>query len=163
MPNNLTDNEIKKALECCISDKPCKECKCPLYESGCEKDIRTLEKLSLDLINRQDEKINQMYEALDFRASKITELEDKVATLQAENESLKNAYKQCTWERDAYIEIENIAIANAKAEAYTEFAEKIGKTLKGRIAFSDIRGSVILEGVIELVDNLLKEMVGEDN
>jgi hypothetical protein len=91
----LTDNEIKKALECCTESSHCS--KCPFANIP---DVRIctskMSELALDLINR----------------------------LQAENERLKNAYKQCAWERDAYIEIENIAIAEAKAEAYMECIEK---------------------------------------
>lgn len=73
--------------------------------------------------------------------------------LQAKNESLKNAYKQCAWERDAYIEIENTAIAEAKAEAYTEFAERLREN---SIATFSFKGVVM----VEEIDNLLKEMVG---
>ena len=124
MPNNLTDNEIKKALEDWIKN----------YD-GSYVNFKTLGN-ALDLINR----------------------------LEAENESLKNAYKQCAWERDAYIEIENTAIAEAKAEAMTEFAEEFGKLLWG------MKNKYLNEGNLghasafvlahTKLQNFLKEMVG---
>lgn len=60
----MTDNEIIKALECCISGQPCKETKCPFYKKGCEIDIYAVEKYALDLINRQKAEIEKLKEAL---------------------------------------------------------------------------------------------------
>jgi hypothetical protein len=50
----MTDNEIKKALECCCSETTEKNCgNCPLFNVGRPDCYRTLAKHSLDLINRQ--------------------------------------------------------------------------------------------------------------
>ena len=49
MPNNLSDAEIKKALECCQNQLDCVDCKCVDY---CPQDINELNALALDLINR---------------------------------------------------------------------------------------------------------------
>lgn len=69
----LTDKEIVKALECCSEEDKCKEC--PYYNKGNFKCLNyKFFKDLLDLINR----------------------------LQAENERLKNAYKQVAWERDCF-------------------------------------------------------------
>lgn len=51
----MTDNEIKKALECCVSTDDCK--KCPL--GGTHQCYPTLEKNALDLINRQQAEIEK--------------------------------------------------------------------------------------------------------
>ena len=107
---------------------------------------RTIKRL-LDFIEAQEEYINR---------------------LQAENERLKNAYKQCAWERDCfeadnkrlYEIIENkggsILIANAKAEAYKEFAEMLKEKAKPHY-FDNCNFAVPIEDI----DNLLKEMVGD--
>lgn len=111
MPNNLIDNEIKKALECCSENAPCSEC--PMWERG-PNCVDGLYRYALNLINR----------------------------LQAENERLSK--------------ITRPLIAEIKAEAMTEFAEELKeKSFKTY----DWRGMV---KVVD-IDNLLKEIVGEDN
>ena len=57
MPDKLTDNDIKKALECCANDKPCYENQCPFYKNACDNDLHALEKYALDLINRLESRI----------------------------------------------------------------------------------------------------------
>ena len=134
MEKRLTDNEIVKALECCVT-KGAKCTDCPAFvkvdRSNCKKYFRG----AIDIINR----------------------------LQAENERLKNAYKQCAWERDTFTEIkkEYIAklIAKTKAEAYKEFADKLKLHAYHEC---DITGYRYLVVQIEEIDNLLKELVGEN-
>ena len=46
---------------------------------------------------------------------------DLIKRQKAEIERLQNAYKQCAWERDAFLE----EIKTAKAKVVTEFAEKL--------------------------------------
>lgn len=121
MPDKkLTDNEIVKALECCVGDNDGKNCfDCPLWEiDDCQ------ERLLLDalgIINR----------------------------LQVNNERLTTAHPKT---------IESIKKMRdkAKAEAYKEFAERLKKKYKPYV----ILGSEVAE--IE-IDNLLKEMLGENN
>lgn len=146
MPNNLTDAEIKKALECCIKWKREGDCaKCPLWESEklCVKEIRIL---ALDLINT---------------------LEEENKSLKAEVERLKNAYKQCAWERDIFAEDMTqeikkdcsylmLDIKTIKAEAYKEFAKRVKLRFSGTLSCS---GEVITRAV----DNLLNELVGDEN
>lgn len=54
----MTDKEIKKALECCSTYITLEECAwsdCPFVtEKGCSLELDELQKLSLDLINRQE-------------------------------------------------------------------------------------------------------------
>ena len=79
---------------------------------------------------------------------------DEINRLQAENERLRNAYKQCAFERDAYIEIENTAIAEAKAEAVKEFAERIKEFMHNKFkALDEYEFEYITERDI---DNLAK-------
>ena len=68
----MTDNEIIKALECCIVYENCDGCPCA--EDNSQYCLKATCKNALDLIKRQKEEL----------------------------ESLKNAYKQCAWERDVF-------------------------------------------------------------
>ena len=157
MPNNLTDNEIKKALECCSINKGCTGCYFNTHETD-DMCPRVLMRNALDLINRlQAEKMQleseverlkdetaEMLSTLDYRVEKILELVDKLKVAQAENERLSK--------------ITRTMVGEIKAEAYTEFVER----LKDGTGYYDemIKDVVYTE---EEVDNLLKEMVGEDN
>ena len=172
----MTDNEIKKALELCGSEYECHN-GCPYYNNGKFKcrDL-SIYRDALDLINRLE--------------TKNSNLTSDLTSLQNDLTSLKNAYKQCTWERDAYIEIENTAIAEAKAEAYKEFAKKSEielyvkrnerqkhweEYLKQHNTTKDyqvhewsvdnwLRGyGEAVQDIVSINDNLLKEKVGEDN
>jgi FtsZ-binding cell division protein ZapB len=155
MPNNLTDNEIKKALECCMESSHCS--KCPFVNI---LDIRIctskMSELALDLINQLETKNSNL-------TSDLTSLQNDLTSLKAENESLKNAYKQCAWERDTFQEenerlskITLPLIAEIKAEAYTEFAERLKKESYERI---DLTAYVEVSDI----DNLLKEMIKNEN
>ena len=151
MPDKkLTDSEIVKAMECKIKFK-CPEC--PYFHSfPCDK-CNTMLKDTLDLINR----------------------------IQAENERLKEENNQlhkafvnaeCNYDDmrlkyiDKKVDVDRLLISNAeiKAEAYKEFAEE----LKKKIFFVNIHNCEKAEiKCIDLkpehIDNLLKELVGEDN
>ena len=129
----LTDNEIIKALE-------------EEIEYGCghyiEIEMSTI-KDTFDLINRLQAENERLWS---MNQAKL----DTIHDLQEEN----NWY--------------NETINTTKAEAYKEFADKIEerisiKILKGKSneyaeGFADA-----LDGVNGEIDNLLKELVGEDN
>lgn len=170
MPNNLTDAKIKKALECCLQsgDDGCPT-DCPLF-IGDDSCFSTLLKPTLDLINRQEQELR--------KCENVERLADKtIATLQAENESLKaeverlqNAYKQCAWERDIFAEDMTqeikkdcsylmLDIKTIKAEAYKEAFDKVKEELKN-IAKIDWQGGYYYLVGEAFFDNLLNELVG---
>ena len=136
----LTDNEIKKALECCIIQ--CSVCRqCPLLpiKDNRGKCYTNLKKQALDLINR----------------------------LQAENERLKeekdtmSAYiKGNGWGLISFVEF----CKNIKAEAYKECIEKV-KEQSNKAAWVSGGKLVAYEYTItaEKLNNFLKELVGEQN
>ena len=133
----LSDSEIAKALEESVSfDEP--------YESNFTLIRIEYIKYALDLINRYEEKNSNL-------TSDLTSLQNNLTSLQAENERLQNAYKQCAWERDAYIEVENTAISEARAEAYKEFAKRLKEN------FEPLNSPLLNNRI----DNLLKELIGE--
>ena len=131
----MTDNEIKKALECCVKAPFCSDkTDCPY--KGVEDCVKRHTLDALDLINR----------------------------LQTENERLKNAYKQVAWERDIFAEDMKeeikkdcsylmLDIKTIKAEAYKEFAERLKQ-----VFWSKAECDFLIRGI---VDNLLKELVGD--
>lgn len=57
----MTDNEIIKALECCLTrwSGNCEEKKCP-FVTECEHDLDSLERHALALINRQKAEIEAL-------------------------------------------------------------------------------------------------------
>ena len=101
---------------------------------------------------------------------------DLINRLQAENERLKNAYKQCAWERDIFQEgmkeeikkecsYLQLDINTIKIEAYKECIEKVKEELsllrKECRKVLDNDGVFAIDRARKKVDNLLKEMVGE--
>lgn len=156
----LTDEEIIKALECCAKSKTngdCKALKCP-----CFKDVTCifvdddygLQNLAFDLINRQKSEIERLKEC-----------------------------PKCVYEYDGEVmeycvqgPCSNFkTVEQIKAEAYKEFAEKAkenflnlqynAKTDRKNVKIEELSNQMnwLLHAVaIETVENLLKEMVGEE-
>ena len=132
----FADEEIIKALECC------KNCCC----KQCDEQPDFQE--AIDLINRQKAE----NEALKMEFSVMR---DKANSYKAENERLKAENTFAIAERNAFDTSFNKVLKqlkNAKAEAYKEFAER----LKGYR-----NGNYIFVSTV-LLDNLIKEMVGEE-
>lgn len=136
----MTDNDIKKALECCISENgnDCEECPCQniAYKQGNGGCCNQLSRYALDLINRQQAEI----EKLKAKVKKLKNIErfaDKLIKKQeAEIERLKAEIEEVN-EADRETELQALkeskenaklfceAINHAKSEAIEEFAEKI--------------------------------------
>ena len=112
-----TDNEIKKALECCVKVGYPFGCHdCPYCSLDCNEH---LDADALDLINRQKEEIERLKErrdkwkqiAEDFdKASRDTEKE--IEDLQTENEKLKT--KEERYNRIYHLLLDPLIVANGK-------------------------------------------------
>nr|DAP11649.1 MAG TPA: LysR family transcriptional regulator [Caudoviricetes sp.] len=160
---NLTDKEIIKALECCANGK-CGEC--PLFKEDCGDDI--ICKNALDLITRQKtENENLKVENQSLRSA-ANSLKMHYEEAQAEIERLKTeldfarAFRK---ETDTEFSLMHRKYGNmlktAKAEAYKEFAEKAKEFMHNK--FKDL-DEYEFEYITERdIDNLVKEMVGENN
>lgn len=134
------DEEIVKALECCAKSKTNNDCEalnCPCFKNGMcifVDDDYGLQNLALDLINRQKAEIERL----------------KGSTV------VNNIMESQRIKREA------------KANAYKEFAEKLQAFCKGIIAqkwnekVAPISWSCAYADFIDDIDNLLKEMVGEE-
>jgi hypothetical protein len=165
MDKKLTDSEIIKALECCISNKTCEEAKCPLYENGCEIDIQIPHRFALDLINRLQAENERLQGSVDRYNIQVANQREQIEKYEPIKETL------CVlWETMSSIGVakgkekptlEELAEAvdHIKSEAYKEFAERLKEETE---VYTDSAEDVFILAIgISKIDNLLKEMVGE--
>ena len=145
----MTDNEIKKALECCADEMGCAK-GCPFFDkkkSKCKvaSPYGAFEKLLLDLINRQQEMIDAFIAGQETLQKALAE---KIAEIERLNSDLR------VWNDIAHRETEYVEIA--KAEAIKEFAERLKEKAKPHY-FDNYAFAV----PVAFIDNLVKEMVGD--
>ena len=145
----LTDSEIIKALEELIKNF-CNTCK----HKNCEACSISVVKQSLDLINRQNAKIEYQKAEIDLLHDEGTKAYNEVNRLQAENERLIGdviTYK-VRWAKAT------VKLDTAKAEAYKEFADRLKIFVIPQLANGYTREIVLKRDI----DNLLKELVGDE-
>ena len=133
MKDKIIDEQIIKALECCAKEEDgnCAIRGCPLHKH-CKKDIHTLEKSALDLINRQKAEIDRLKKENEFHRKTITE----------------NAQRA--------LEVLVDEIDKAKSEAIKEFAERLKEKTK-LLPFAAMPHTYVT-GID--IDRLVKEMEG---
>ena len=165
-----TDNEIKKALECCGKNPPiCNVCG---YRGRCNRIdcYDYLKRDTLDLINR--------LQAENERLKNCVKSEDEVRAIA--KRTMEPLVKEITREQI------DIAVKQAKVEAYKEFAKKVNDEISEAVysnhraiterinehnanRYEDKICSMWDDQITALVsirfyiDNLLKEMAGENN
>ena len=150
MPDkNLTDNEIKKALECCADYKNTKCKGCPLEESCVDNNIC---ELALDLIN-----------CLQAENERLKEENKNLATVdyfQWEKDLKSEAYKE--FAERLLVEIQEAIISNGKAIEEREkkhnancYEDDFCIMCNGKIT--------ALGGIRYFIHNLLKELVGDSD
>ena len=148
--SEMTDNKIIKALECFVIPKDFNECGncvgCAFESKGlCHQNMSyEIAKLSLDLINRQKAEVERLNVELDNKQFRCDSC-DRIGLTRGE-----------------YL----ICIKRAKAEAIKEFAEKVKNKLWDLPTMSDEEGEydyVCMESLVDYIDNLVKEMVGEQH
>lgn len=137
---NLTDEDVVEGLERCISTTTDKACAgCPFNKQNlCNIDQWALERYALDLIKRQKSEIERLKSANDEKFRQWDMLAEKTKT--------------------HYADLYNEAKDKLKAEAYKEFAER----LNGKAQIADCFNSYSMVVETNFIDNLLKEMVGEE-
>ena len=144
----MTDEQIIKALECCISDETLACYNCPAY-SVCDTGNVVIEEMAIDLINRQKAEINGLISGQET-------LQKCIAEKDAEIERLKNAYRHFAWERDVFFE----ETKTAKDEAIKEFAERLKAQFELRPSYHRLT-LIVCDEVRNAIDSLVKEMVGD--
>ena len=153
----MTDNEIMKALECCISEHlGCGNC--PLeFDGNCGVVLRNG---CINLINQYEAEIESLEVEKLHIAEFLVESERKVKDLEVELKAMRGAANSYKVELEhAQAEIERLQhspiIAKLcpmwKAEAIREFAKRLCKD------------RVSNDPVVIAVKSELKEMVGEEN
>lgn len=137
---NLTDEDVVESLERCISTTTDKACTgCPFNKQNlCNMDQWALERYALDLIKRQKSEIERLKSANDEKFRQWDMLAEKTKT--------------------HYANLYNEAKDKLKAEAYKEFAERLKQSTVMAVMGNKIYAVATSKGV----DNLLKEMVGEE-
>lgn len=152
----MTDNEIIKALECCMKGNNCGGC-CPYDDEDdtCEECTSKLTKDALDLINRQKAEIKEKDEMLSAQADIIRTLERVLEDKTAEIERLQRKYELSKAEREANVKGFTESIAIVKSEAIKEFAERAKNRLERKYT---IYGR---EYVLRHLRELVKEMTEE--
>ena len=140
----MTDEQIIKALEHCTSSLSIEACDgCPMNKGVCDKDLNALEKHALDLIKRQKTEI-------EILIRKKETLRDEITEKDAEIERLKNAYKQCAWERDVL----------GKYEAYREFAKEFVDDLSHMLTYDK---DYIKAKIFKLLESKQKELTEKND
>lgn len=144
----MTENEILNALQLCAQvNSKCTEC--PYFPHRCadrdciEENVKDL----LELINRQKAEIERLQ-------SEFSTMRDTVNLYKNENEKWKAKVEALTQEKLALGRIYVQKLTTVKYEAYKEFAEKLKEkrwAVKWRAKYVQV-----------VIDNLLKEMVGEE-
>lgn len=106
----MTDNEIIKAVGCCIGNTKCDEC--PMFRT--QNCMNKVFGYALDLINRQKEKIKEFDEKLVIRRGLIDYQKAEIEQWKEEANKYQNLW--CI----AVDDIEKV-----KSEAIKEFAERL--------------------------------------
>lgn len=136
----MTDNEIIKAVGCCIGNTKCDEC--PMFRT--QNCMNKVFGYALDLINRQKEKIKEFDEKLVIRRGLIDYQKAEIEQWKEEANKYQNLW--CI----AVDDIEKV-----KSEAIKEFAERLKKLdVNTRMLYS----SVVYELGEDDIDTLVKEM-----
>ena len=138
-----TDEQIKKALECCVKSTHFGECfenKCPMVsEDGCAVGKETLYPYVFDLINRQE--------------AEIERLQDEIA--EYPNRVLCSKGLILTKSLTEYDELIN----DIASEAIKKFAERLKKKTYPFPCAIGVENAV----TIRAINDIVKEMVGESN
>ena len=162
----MTDNEIIKALECCVKGLECKNCPANPHKGNYGYCTSLLLKAALDLINRQKAEIFKEKNKNSKLRNERNRLKAEVERLQTENKLLidndvSNKYPNCVLVEKGRIytkaleDYDNL-IGDISAEAIKEFAERLKEN---SIATFSWNGVVL----VEEIDNLLKEMESDND
>ena len=145
--NKLTDNEIVKALECCIDCK-CKECPCYKNIEGEKRCTEIDEEEILDLINRLKAQKKELDEKLIIQKGLIDTQKAEIERLQKECICLEE-------QRNAYKDI----VDTCETGAIKEFAERLKiEAFECDVSFGYGKECYQQAVAVIEIDNLVKEM-----
>lgn len=150
----MESNDIIKALECCFKEQQCNYC--PLYKEHSVDCLDTVLKNAHDLIIQQQAENENLKVEKQFLRSAANSLKMHYEEAKAEIESLK-IFRGYAEKRASDYRTMRDKYLNAKSEAYKEFAERL------KHSFFDNGYESPDVDFDYFVDEILKEMVGEDN
>ncbi len=156
----MTDNDIIKAMECCLNktihDYSCESC--PLKESECMGGW-VLMKAAFDLINRQKAEIERLQhiraELSRENDSLKVDIESACKLLEAKREEERREHEKMIGDLKELASLIPSTIACKKAEAVKEFAEK----LKDYV--DDLTIHPYTEGVVPCIKAKIKQIAEE--
>lgn len=162
MPDKLTDNEIKKALEICASDNLGCEDGCPYVSNS---DFCSLKKDTIELINRLELKNYQLEKQVsEIQNANLIDFKATIENYKAENKSLKAEVERLADSLKLYRNY-NPAIRHARKEAYKECIEKVEQIIcDNTYPDFDINHKAVNIWKAEAykkINNLLNELVGD--
>ena len=149
MANNLTDKEIKKALECCSEANNCGQCEYEPTEHqigsiGCSNELM---KDVLDLINRQEFRIHQQEKTImEIQHSNLIDFKATIGNYIAENESIKAEVERM------WLCIDELKKLVGKHEPNYDPSEEVDAIIQ----------STIMVKTPNIKANILNELVGEE-
>ena len=131
--NEMKYTDVFKSMLCCLKGE-CEKCPC--------KDERNLYGGAVDCLDILLDNATRIFEEKDAEIERLNKEVDRLS--------------QVVLYHDAFA---NDAIADARAEAITEFAERLGKWFSHDPAFLGVEKRLVLD----VVDQIAKEMKGEEN
>lgn len=146
----MTDKEIIKALECCdVTSGNCANCPSKYRRrSDC---IRILTRDTIELINRQQAKIEHLVE--------VNKMVIEPKTAETEDEVLKRLLTQRVEFIPNSQDVEDI-----KKEAVREFADRLKSKCRDSVGLDDYRMTVVTKSDINnLVSEMFPEQKGKEN
>jgi FtsZ-binding cell division protein ZapB len=150
----MTDNEIVKALECCSTYKgKCTDC--PAFVKVDRSNCKQVLLGAIEIINRLQADKEYYKKNRDKYQDDVMFLSKQCDELQAENERLQKHIQEGI---DLAKQIPEM-VATAQAEAIKEFAERLKEKKKSINITIGLDYEVCF---VSDIDNLLKELVGED-
>ena len=152
----MTDNEIVKALECCVSEK--EGCKgCPYEVDGCLLDgTNKLLKDIFALINRQKAEIAKLEKVEKYADETI---KTQAAEIERYLHSIKLLEKDVQTAQSELKEFKAVYVDKIADMAIKEFAERL-KSLQIGL---EISSESLYYVPIDCIDNLVKEMTEDEN
>lgn len=155
----MTDNEIKKALECCLDTSPltCKDC--PMFNVTNSTMVcsKNLTKFAIDLINRQQAEIEDLNHSIDTLGRVKEQLKEYLSETEAK-------YQKEITRLDALLMCKNKVIRNLEKSfenAYYGAIKEFAKRLKLKADGYGFDGEHYEMVDVEDIDDTYEEMVGE--
>ena len=162
----MTDNEIIKALECCLESKSigdCKRLKCPMHtKDGCKnaEESEYVEKFYERMIIYALLVIDNLKAENEILAKQFDELSKVCDKLHAECFSQKKEIERLKREQHHFADIGKM-YTEIKAEAIKEFAERLKQIYTNDERYNRPNAHTLILKLFDNIDNLVKEMEGK--